>query len=184
MPKGSRLAIVTNAGGPGVMATDTLISMGGKLVKLEEQTIQKLDELLPSFWSHGNPVDVLGDATPERFSKATEIVLEDENVDAILVILTPQAMTDPTGTAKAIAELSAKTSKLIMAAWLGGVSMRDGVEIFTETGIAVYTTPEQAISAFMTLSKYSRNLDLLYETPKEVPVSFTYDRKEIKGKIY
>jgi len=182
MPKGSRLAIVTNAGGPGVMATDTLISMGGKLVKLEDQTIQKLDELLPSFWSHGNPVDVLGDATPERFSKATEIVLDDENVDAILVILTPQAMTDPTGTAKAIAELSAKTSKLIMAAWLGGISMRDGVEIFTETGIAVYTTPEQAISAFMTLSKYSRNLDLLYETPKEVPVSFTYDRKKLREK--
>ncbi|PLX00477.1 MAG: GNAT family N-acetyltransferase [Marinilabiliales bacterium] len=182
MPKGSRLAIVTNAGGPGVMATDTLISLGGKLVKLEEQTIQKLDDLLPSYWSHGNPVDVLGDATPERFAKATEIVLEDENVDAILVILTPQAMTDPTGTAKAVALLSSKTSKLIMAAWLGGPSMRGGVEVFTESEIAVYTTPEQAISAFMTLSKYSRNLDLLYETPKEVPVSFTYDRKKLREK--
>ncbi len=182
MPRGSRLAIVTNAGGPGVMATDTLISLGGKLVKLEDQTIQKLDELLPSYWSHGNPVDVLGDATPERFAKATEIVLDDNNVDAILVILTPQAMTDPTGTAKAVAQLSATTSKLIMAAWLGGVSMRGGVEVFTEAGIAVYTTPEQAISAFMTLSKYSRNLDLLYETPKEVPVSFSYDRKKLREK--
>ncbi|MEE4260364.1 MAG: GNAT family N-acetyltransferase, partial [Bacteroidales bacterium] len=181
-PRGSRLAIVTNAGGPGVMATDTLISLGGKLVKLEDQTIQKLDELLPSYWSHGNPVDVLGDATPERFAKATEIVLDDNNVDAILVILTPQAMTDPTGTAKAVAQLSATTSKLIMAAWLGGVSMRGGVEVFTEAGIAVYTTPEQAISAFMTLSKYSRNLDLLYETPKEVPVSFSYDRKKLREK--
>jgi acetyltransferase len=164
------------------MATDTLISLGGKLVKLEDQTIQKLDELLPSYWSHGNPVDVLGDATPERFAKATEIVLDDNNVDAILVILTPQAMTDPTGTAKAVAQLSATTSKLIMAAWLGGVSMRGGVEVFTEAGIAVYTTPEQAISAFMTLSKYSRNLDLLYETPKEVPVSFSYDRKKLREK--
>ncbi len=182
MPKGSRLAIVTNAGGPGVMATDNLISMGGKLLKLQDETIQKLDALLPSYWSHGNPVDVLGDATPERFAKATEIVIEDNNVDAILVILTPQAMTDPTGTATAIALLSAKTSKLIMAAWLGGASMREGVEVFTKAEIAVYSTPEQAISAFMTLSKYSRNLDLLYETPKEVPVSFSYDRKKLREK--
>jgi acetyltransferase len=182
MPKGSRLAIVTNAGGPGVMATDNLISMGGKLVKLQDETIQKLDTMLPSYWSHGNPVDVLGDATPERFAKATEIVIEDDNVDAILVILTPQAMTDPTGTAKAIAQLSVKTSKLIMAAWLGGASMRGGIDVFTEAEIAVYTTPEQAISAFMTLSKYSRNLDLLYETPKEVPVSFSYDRKKLREK--
>jgi len=182
MPKGSRLAIVTNAGGPGVMATDSLISMGGKLVQLTDTTIQKLDDYLPPFWSHGNPVDVLGDATPERFAKATEIVLDDDNVDAILVILTPQAMTDPTGTAKSIVTLSSKTSKLIMAAWLGGASMHDGVEIFTKSEIAVYSTPEQAIRAFMTLSKYSKNLELLYETPKEVPVSFTYNRKELKEK--
>src|SRR5690606_36011647 len=99
IPKGNRLAIVTNAGGPGVMATDSLISMGGKLVELSEKTMQKLNEYLPPFWSHGNPIDVLGDATPERFAGATEIVLEDENVDAVLVLLTPQAMTAPTETA-------------------------------------------------------------------------------------
>ncbi len=182
IPKGSRLAIVTNAGGPGVMATDSLISMGGKLVQLTETTIQKLNDLLPSYWSHNNPVDVLGDATPARYSKATEIVLEDENVDAVLVILTPQAMTNPTGTAKSIVTISANTSKLIMAAWLGGASMREGIEILAEAEIAVYNTPEQAIRAFMTLSKYSRNLELLYETPKEIPVSFSYDRKKLKEK--
>ena len=159
IPKGNRLAIVTNAGGPGVMATDSLISLGGKLVKLSEETMQKLNDYLPPFWSHGNPIDVLGDATPERFAKSTEIVLEDENVDAVLVLLTPQAMTDPTATAEAIAKMASNTTKTIMAAWLGGASMREGTQIFNNAGIASYGTPEQAIRAFMTLSDYSQNLE-------------------------
>ncbi len=181
-PKGSNLAIITNAGGPGVMATDSLIAWGGKLVELTDLTIQKLNDYLPPFWSHGNPVDVLGDATPERFAKATEIVLEDEHVDAVLVLLTPQAMTAPTETAEAISELAGKTSKTIMAAWLGGASMREGMTVFNNAGIAAYGTPEQAILAFMTLSHYSKNLELLYETPKEIPVSFSYDRNELRKK--
>lgn len=182
IPKGNRLAIVTNAGGPGVMATDSLISWGGELVKLTDTTMQKLNDYLPPFWSHGNPIDVLGDATPERFAKSTEIVLEDENVDAVLVLLTPQAMTAPTATAKAIAELASKTTKSIMAAWLGGASMRDGIQIFNNAGISSYPTPEQAIRAFMTLSDYSENQKMLYETPREVPVSFQYDRNELRKK--
>ncbi|MDP3001815.1 MAG: bifunctional acetate--CoA ligase family protein/GNAT family N-acetyltransferase [Bacteroidales bacterium] len=181
-PKGSNLAIVTNAGGPGVMATDSLIFWGGKLVKLSDETMKKLDDLLPPFWSHGNPVDVLGDATPERFAKSTEIILEDENVDAVLVLLTPQAMTAPTETAEAIVEIAGKTSKTIMAAWLGGGSMKKGIAVFNKAGIAAYGTPEQAIQAFMTLAHYSKNLELLYETPKEVPVSFSYDRNELRKK--
>jgi acetyltransferase len=181
-PKGSNLAIITNAGGPGVMATDSLISWGGKLVELSDATIEKLNESLPPFWSHGNPVDVLGDATPERFAAATEIVLDDDNVDAVLVLLTPQAMTAPTETAEAIAELAKKSSKTIMAAWLGGASMREGMAVFNHAGIAAYGTPEQAILAFMTLSHYSKNLELLYETPKEIPVSFSYDRDELRKK--
>jgi len=183
IPRGSGLAIVTNAGGPGVMATDTLISLGGKLVKLQEATMDKLNNLLPDFWSHGNPVDVLGDAKPDRFTAATNIVLEDENVDAVLVILTPQAMTNPTETAREISKLSESTSKLIMAAWLGGVNMRDGIKVFTEAEIAVYGTPEQAIRAFMTLSDYSNNLEMLYETPKEVPVEFNYNREKLREKF-
>ncbi|NLB25244.1 MAG: GNAT family N-acetyltransferase, partial [Bacteroidales bacterium] len=134
IPKGSRLAIVTNAGGPGVMATDTLISMGGKLVTLSDETMQKLNDYLPPFWSRGNPIDVLGDATPERFARATEIVLEDKNVDAVLVLLTPQAMTAPTETAEAIVKMSTKTSKTIMAAWMGGASMREGIQVFNQAG--------------------------------------------------
>jgi len=182
IPKGNRLAIVTNAGGPGVMATDSLISWGGKLVKLSEETMDKLNDYLPPFWSHGNPVDVLGDATPERFAHATEIVLEDEEVDAVLVLLTPQAMTAPTETAEAIAKMATKTNKTIMAAWLGGASMHEGIQIFNEAGISNYPTPEQAIRAFMTLSNYAKNLDLLFETTKEVPLSFQYDRNDLREK--
>ncbi len=182
IPKGSGLALVTNAGGPGVMATDALIAQGGKLVQLSETTMDKLNNYLPPYWSHGNPVDVLGDAPPERFAEATRIVLEDESVDAVLVVLTPQAMTAPTETAKAIIEISEKTSKLIMAAWLGGASMKEGIDLFNKAGIPAYTTPEQAIDAFMILSKYSRNLELLFETPKEIPVSFSYDRDELRQK--
>jgi acetyltransferase len=180
--RGSNLAIVTNAGGPGVMATDSLIAWGGELVDLTESTMQKLNDYLPPFWSHGNPVDVLGDATPERFAKATEIVLEDVEVDAVLVLLTPQAMTAPTEIAEAIAKLAGKTSKAIMAAWIGGTSMKKGMMIFNQAGIAAYSTPEQAIEAFMTLSHYSKNLERLFETPKEVPVSFSYDRDKLRNK--
>ncbi|HEY9114175.1 MAG TPA: acetate--CoA ligase family protein, partial [Bacteroidales bacterium] len=182
IPRGSGIALVTNAGGPGVMATDTLLSLGGKLVELEPETLQLLDEQLPSFWSHGNPVDVLGDATPERFTEATRIVINDPNVDAVLVILTPQAMTKPTETARQIVKLAESTTKLIMAAWLGGASMREGEKVFTDAGIAVYATPEQAIRAFMILSSYSQNLEMLYETPKEMPVSFHYNREDIRKK--
>ncbi|MCF8227749.1 MAG: bifunctional acetate--CoA ligase family protein/GNAT family N-acetyltransferase [Bacteroidales bacterium] len=183
IPKGSRLAIVTNAGGPGVMATDALISLDGQLCQLSDETLQRLNELLPPYWSHGNPVDVLGDATPSRFTEATKIVLEDHGVDAVLVILTPQAMTDPTNTAVEIAKLSENTTKPIMAAWLGGKSMRDGINIFNNSGIAVYETPEQAIRAFMTLVVYAKNLEALFETPEDVPVSFHYDRKEMRSKF-
>ncbi|MBE9492496.1 MAG: bifunctional acetate--CoA ligase family protein/GNAT family N-acetyltransferase [Bacteroidetes bacterium] len=180
IPKGSNLAIVTNAGGPGVMATDTLIASGGKLVKLSDETIKKLDEVLPPFWSHDNPVDVIGDAPPERLAKATEIVLQDDKVDAVLVILTPQAMTAPTETAIAISKLAEHTTKPILSAWLGGKSMREGMQVFNKHNIAVYQTPEQAIRAYMTLARYSRNLDILFETPKDVPVSFHIDRQKVR----
>ncbi len=182
VPRGNRLAIVTNAGGPGVMATDSLISLGGKLTNLSDETMQKLNDYLPPFWSHGNPVDVLGDASPERFTKATEIVLEDNRVDAVLVVLTPQAMTDPTATALAIADMSKNTTKSVIAAWLGGASMHEGIQIFNRAGISSYKAPEQATRAFMTLSDYSKNQQMLYETPREVPVSFQYDRNELRKK--
>ncbi|MCX6244977.1 MAG: bifunctional acetate--CoA ligase family protein/GNAT family N-acetyltransferase [Bacteroidetes bacterium] len=179
-PRGPRLGIITNAGGPGVMATDALVASNGVLAELSEVTMAKLNENLPAFWSHGNPVDVLGDARAKRVSKATQIVLEDENVDAVLVILTPQAMTNPNATAKEISLLAASTTKPILAAWLGGQSMHEADDILVEAGIPSYKTPEQAIRAFMTMVSYSRNLEILYETPRDIPVEFSVDRIRLR----
>jgi len=183
IPKGPNLAIVTNAGGPGVMAVDTLLDLKGNLAELAEQTMQKLNDCLPPFWSHGNPVDVLGDATPERYAKATQIVLDDPNVDAVLAIFVPQAVTDPTDTAIEVCRLVDGTDKSIIAAWAGGQSMHKGRQIFIENDIAVFRTPEQAVRAFMTLVRYSRNLKILYETPKDIPVEIKLDRKKLREKF-
>ena len=121
-------------------------------------------------------MDVLGDARAKRISKATLIVLEDPGVDAVLVILTPQAMTNPDATAREIASLETTTAKPILATWLGGQSMHKADDILVEAGIHSYRTPEQAIQAFMTLVAYSRNLESLYETPRDIPVGFSIDR--------
>jgi len=183
IPKGPNLAIVTNAGGPGVMASDGLIAKGGKLPKLSDETIEKLNELLPPYWSHGNPVDVLGDANPARFASATEVVIHDPGVDAVLIILTPQAMSKPTETAKAIIKIADNSAKPIMTTWLGGNSMLEARTIFNNSGIATYHTPEQAVRAFMTLVDYAKNMNALFETPKEIPVSFHYDRQTLREKF-
>ncbi len=182
IPKGSGLAIITNAGGPGVMATDALITQGGHLVKLSENVLQKLDNLLPPNWSRNNPVDVLGDASPTRIGKAVDIVLEDEQINAVLVIITPQAMTKPEATARILIKTASKTSKLIMTSWMGGHSMHKSNHILKEAQLPVYATPEQAIQAYMTLVRYSQKLDMLFETPKEVPLSFSYDRDKLREK--
>lgn len=183
IPQGPRLGIVTNAGGPGVMATDALIALNGELAKLSDDTMEACDSFLPPFWSRGNPVDVLGDAKAKRFARATETVVKDKGVDAVLVILTPQAMTKPDSVAKAVARIAAETSKPILAAWLGGERVREGAEILAESGVPVYRTPEQAVGAFMTLVDYSRNLETLYETPRDIPVEFALDRGAVSTRI-
>lgn len=183
IPKGSRLGIVTNAGGPGVMATDALIAEHGVLAKLTNESITKLNENLPHFWSHRNPIDVLGDAPSKRIARATEIVLEDPEVDAVLIIITPQAMTNPTTTAQRIGELAGKNDKPLLAAWLGGQSMREGIRILNDLGIPTYSTPEQAVRAFMTMVTYARNLESLYETPKDIPVQFSLDRDQLRSQF-
>jgi len=180
-PKGDRLAIITNAGGPGVMTTDALIDRNGELAELSEETLAKLNEVLPPFWSHGNPVDVLGDAPPDRFAKAVEVVLRDKGVDAVLVILTPQAMTDPTGTAKAVSEAAAGARKPVLAAWMGGDTLTEGVQILNQANIPTYRTPEKAVRAFMHLVSYARNLSTLHETPRDIPMAFTLDRRRLRG---
>lgn len=180
-PKGDRLAIITNAGGPGVMTTDALIERDGKLAAIGDEAMKQLDEFLPICWSHGNPVDVLGDAPPERFAKAVEIVLKDKNVDAVLVILTPQAMTDPTATAHAIGAVASHAHKPVLAAWMGGRVVAEGVQVLNAASIPTYNTPEKAVRAFMHLVSYARNLQILHETPKDVPLGFSLDRKRLRG---
>ena len=175
LPAGPRLAIVTNAGGPGVMATDTLIALSGRLARLDPATIHRLDEFLPPSWSHGNPIDVLGDAAPDRFARAVEVVLADDQTDAALLILTPQAMTDPTVTAAKIAEVQSKAHKPLLAAWIGGKRIEEGNRILAAAGIPSYPTPESAVKAFMHLVSYARNLETLYETPRDIPVTFSLD---------
>ena len=183
-PGGPRLGIITNAGGPGVMATDALIASDGVLASLSAETMSLLNENLPEYWSHGNPVDVLGDARAKRIGKATRIVLLDPGVDAVLVILTPQAMTNPCATAKEISALVTETHKPLLAAWLGGQSMHEADDILVENGIPSYKTPEQAIRAFMTLVSYQRNLETLYETPRDIPLEFSVDRNKLRKDFY
>jgi acetyltransferase len=180
-PQGARLAIVTNAGGPGVIATDALLERSGVPATLSEDSIAKLNKKLPAAWSHGNPVDVLGDAPPERIGKAVEIVLADDEVDGVLVILSPQAMTDPTGAADAVIKAAAHSQKPLLTAWMGGRKVREGIERFNKAGVPTYSSPEQAVRAFMYLVTYARNRELLYETPRELPVEFPLDRAKLRA---
>ncbi|MDD8026692.1 MAG: GNAT family N-acetyltransferase [Acidobacteriota bacterium] len=181
VPRGDRLAIITNAGGPGVMATDALVAARGRLAVLADGTRAALDEALPPAWSHRNPVDILGDANSKRLVKAARIVLQDPNVDALLLIVTPQAMTNPTAMAKETAAAAAESAKPVLAAWMGGSSIAEGVGILNEAGIPTFETPEQAVRAFMTLVSYARNLESLYETPKDVPVDYPMDREALRA---
>ncbi|MEZ6190106.1 MAG: bifunctional acetate--CoA ligase family protein/GNAT family N-acetyltransferase [Phycisphaerales bacterium] len=169
-PRRGRLAIVTNAGGPGVMATDALLARDGELAELQPETIEKLNACLPPAWSHSNPVDVLGDATSSRYADAIKIVREDPGVDALLTILTPQAMTDDREVARVIGESVASSNKPVLGAWLGGNSVMRGREILTQHNIPSYPSPERAIRGFMHLVSYARNIETQYETPGIVPI--------------
>lgn len=181
VPRGARLAIVTNAGGPGVMATDALLERQGTLATLSEATIEELNGQLPSAWSHGNPIDVLGDAPPDRYAAAIETVLGDSGVDGILAILSPQAMTDPTGVARKLIESVKQSPKPVLTAWMGGGKVRKGIELFNAAGIPTYSSPEKGVRAFMHLVSYGRNREVLYETPKEVPLEFPLDRVKLRA---
>jgi acetyltransferase len=182
-PAGPRLAIITNAGGPGVMAADELLEHHGQLAQLSAETIDKLNSILPAHWSHRNPVDVLGDAQPERFSKALKLVVADSNVDGILVVLTPQAMTDPIGIAIRVAEIAAATREPILAAWMGGHLVEPGRQILNEAGVPTYDSPDRAVRAFTYLVSYRRNREILYETPRHVSHAESVDLESARGQI-
>ncbi len=164
-PRGSRLAIVTNAGGPGALATDALVSGGGQVAPLSQKTIAELNTFLPPHWSHGNPVDVLGDADATRYARAVELAAQDPQSDGVLVILTPQAMTDAKGTAEAMRALTLPPGKPVLASWMGGPGVAPGVAALNAAGIPTFDYPDTAARAFARMWRYSDNLRALYETP-------------------
>ncbi|MCB0563304.1 MAG: bifunctional acetate--CoA ligase family protein/GNAT family N-acetyltransferase [Phaeodactylibacter sp.] len=168
-PYGNRLAIVTNAGGPGVLATDSLMMNGGALAKLSEASMKKLNGFLPAHWSHNNPIDVLGDASAETYQKALDVCLADPNVDGVLAILTTQDVTDPTEVAKAVVEVSSKYRKPVLASWMGEEDVKEGRDLLEEGKIPHYRYPESAVDVFIKMFQYSRNLEMLYETPPAIP---------------
>ena len=178
-PKGPRLTIVTNAGGPGVLACDSLIMGGGELAELSPETMEAYNAVLPATWSHNNPVDIIGDASPERYAKALEIASKDPHSDGMLVILTPQAMTDPTRIAEQLKPLAKQEGKPVIASWMGGVDVAAGEEILNHANIPTFPYPDTAARAFNYMWRYSYNLKGLYETPAipEDSTDWTPDRK-------
>jgi acetyltransferase len=164
-PKGQRLTILTNAGGPAVLATDALIANGGQLATLSEDSLRGLDQFLPRHWSHNNPIDILGDAGSERYAKAIEIALKDTNSDGLLAILAPQGMTDPSEVAKSLQAYAHTSGKPLLASWMGGVSVAQGVKVLNSAGIPTFPYPDTAARVFTYMWRYSYNLRGLYETP-------------------
>ena len=164
-PQGPRLTIVTNAGGPGVLATDSLIAGGGELAELTPASMEAFNAVLPPTWSHNNPVDIIGDASPERYAKALEIAAKDPASDGMLVILTPQAMSDPTRIAEQLTPLAKQEGKPVLASWMGGSEVEAGQEILNRANIPTFPYPDTAARAFNYMWQYSYNLKGLYETP-------------------
>ncbi len=164
-PQGNRLTIVTNAGGPGVLATDALITNGGELANLSPETMEAFNNLLPSAWSRNNPVDILGDAPPDRYAKALEIAAKDPNSDGMLIILTPQDMTDPTNTAQELVPYAKSLGKPVLASWMGGVSVAKGEAILNQASIPTFPYPDTAAQLFDYMASYEGILHRLYETP-------------------
>ena len=180
-PRGPRLTIITNAGGPGVIATDALITGGGELAEISDETMAELDEALPAAWSHSNPVDILGDASPKLYAKALEITANDPNSDGLLVVLSPQDMTNPTQTADALKAYAHIRGKPILASWMGGANVKAGERILNQADIPTFPYPDTAVRLFNNMWRYSYNLRALYETPV-LPSDEDYapDREAVK----
>ncbi|HSJ42475.1 MAG TPA: bifunctional acetate--CoA ligase family protein/GNAT family N-acetyltransferase, partial [Xanthobacteraceae bacterium] len=164
-PKGPRLAIVTNAGGPGVLAADGLLSNGGQLAQLSAESMEALNQLLPPHWSHNNPIDMLGDALPERYAKVVEIAAHDPNIDGLLAITCPQGMAGPTATAEQLKPYAHSTGKPVLASWMGGTDVAAGTDILNRAGIPTFQFPDTAARVFCYMWRYSYVLRGLYETP-------------------
>ncbi|KAK4531373.1 hypothetical protein CCYA_CCYA08G2230 [Cyanidiococcus yangmingshanensis] len=168
-PRGKNLTIITNAGGPGILAADELVAGGGSLTQLSTKTMDALDQVLPPAWSHANPVDIIGDATPDTYAKALEICSKDVNTDGTLVILTPQVMTDATATADVLARAASTAraeDKPVLASWMGGIDVLAGQEILKRNEIPNFAFADIAVRIWNYLHRYNAILESLYEVPE------------------
>jgi acetyltransferase len=180
LPKAPNLAIITNAGGPAVLATDALIDLGGQLARLSDETVSRLNDFLPPFWSQSNPVDILGDADPQRYLKTIETIGKDSHVNGILVIYTPQGPANPKVLAQAIIQNAASGTKPILTAIMGSEALEDARQLLYDSNIPTYGFPEEAIKTYMYMYQYSRNLEELYETPADSPLNLGVPKNYIK----
>jgi acetyltransferase len=182
-PIGNGLAIVTNSGGPGVMAVDSLSDYGVEPVHLQPETIRRLDDFLPKCWSRSNPVDILGDASRQRYRKAVEVLLEDNNINGLLIMFSPQALSDPAEVAENLTDILVHRKIPVITAWMGGVDVDKGRKIFNRAGISTFDTPERAVRAFMDLYKYSRINRMLQEIPSSLPHKLDFNRNKAAALI-
>ncbi len=180
LPAGSRIAIVSNAGGPGVIAADSVIANGGALADLSKESLEILDKALPACWSRGNPIDILGDADIGRYTKTIRACLDDLKVDGVIVLYTPQGNADPTELAERVVEVSRGSWKPVLTVWMGGECVGKARRIFYENDLPTYSTPEDAIRTYMYMYEYKRNLELLYETPESLPVDLYPPKSHLK----
>jgi acetyltransferase len=167
-PRGPKLAIVTNAGGPGVLATDALIENRGELAELSPTTLETLNAFLPPAWSHSNPLDILGDADAQRYARTLEVTAQDPNIDGLIAILTPQAMSEPTATAQELCRYANVTGKPVLACWMGGDEVGPGKRILEKAGIPAFAYPDDAAQILSSMWRSYYNLQALYETPYEL----------------
>ncbi|NQU69036.1 MAG: bifunctional acetate--CoA ligase family protein/GNAT family N-acetyltransferase, partial [Rhodospirillales bacterium] len=180
---GERLAIMTNGGGLGVMAVDDLIEGGGVLAGLSKKTLSALDSVLPETWSRSNPVDIIGDASGERYAATLKILSQDKGVDAVLVMHAPTGTASSTDAAQAVIDSASKTKTYILTSWVGGESVAQARNMFADTGIPTYATPDQAVNGFLHMVNYRRNQELLMETPLAAPTEFRPDVDKVRALV-
>jgi acetyltransferase len=182
--RGERLAILTNGGGPGVMATDELVCGGGTLATLAPQTIERLDAMLPASWSRGNPVDIIGDAPVERYVAALQALLQDPQSDAVLLIHAPTAIVPSADIARAVVPLAAAASRNVIGCWLGGNALAEARRTWSSAGLPTFDTPEEAVQAFLQMAQYRRNQQLMLQVPPSTPAGPPADRAAARSAVH
>lgn len=180
VPHGERLAILTNGGGAGVLATDSLIEQGGALAVLSPQTIERLNGFLPPTWSRANPVDIIGDASADRYARSLEALLSDEGVDVVLTLNCPTAVVNSREVAERIVAVNRPPNKSVLAVWLGGENQEKAREVFENAGLPCFTTPGSGVRAFMHLVRFTRGQEALMATPQSIAETFQPNVSKVK----